>query len=89
MNLSSGSTDKIMVSKEATVQVACCVFADGSITFTLNDQTSINTARQKWLESRTEVQAAKHRKHETMGGAVVIKMLAEDWHMIQKEQLRE
>ncbi len=77
-----------MVSKEPTIKVACCIFADGGIIFTLNDQTSINTARQKWLESRTEERAAQHREHETMGGAVVLKMLVDDWYTLQKEQLR-
>lgn len=77
-----------MVSKEPTVSIVCCVFADGGRIFTLDDPASINTARKKWLDSRTPEIAAQHRKHETMGGAIKLKMLAEDWVTIKKEQLR-
>ncbi len=77
-----------MVSKEPTVSIVCCIFADGGRIFTLDDKASINTARQKWLDSRSPETAAQHRKHETVGGAIKLKMLVDDWLTIEKEQLR-
>lgn len=78
-----------MVSSEPTIQVACCCFPDGSTLHTLKDNTSINTAWSQWRESLTEEQAAAHEKHKCGGGVVLITMLAEDWHAMQKRRGRD
>ncbi len=74
-----------MVSKKETIQIACCVMPNGSVKLVPGDRTSIETSSREWKESLSEELKAKHIKHNTMGGVVMVTMLAEDWVKAKKE----
>lgn len=73
-----------MVAKDVITEVACVVMSDGVVVFTLNDQTSVNTAIEAWREALPEEVLAKHRELGTGGGVVVVKMLSSDFHKLKK-----
>ncbi len=52
---------------------------DGIVSFTLADQTSINTVGKKWREELDRQLLEEHKEANTQGGVVIVTMLADDY----------
>ena len=77
-----------MVSVTKTMKIACVVMPDGIVSFTLADQTSINTIGKKWRKGLEEERRAEHKEANTQGGVVIVTMLADDYfRMMPKENV--
>ena len=78
-----------MISKEKTVQIRCCVTPSGDVSFVPDDQASINTVMARWRAALTEEQQAEHIEAKTIGGVVLITMLASEYFMMKKELVQD
>jgi hypothetical protein len=74
-----------MPTKEATMMVAVVVMPDGSVTFTLDDPTSIETVGKKWRKSMSSVEMQEHKDKKTQAGVIHMRMLARDFMKIEKK----
>lgn len=77
-----------MVSNTKTMRIACVVMPDGQVSFVPEDQTSLNTTMKKWRESIGEERLAEHQNANTLGGVVVVTMLADDYFRMMPKELR-
>ena len=68
-----------------TIQIACIISQIGEVQFTLSDQISVNTATKELTDRIPRERKPKHHEHKTVGRVAVLTMLAEDWHVMQKE----
>ena len=78
-----------MVSVDKTIEVACCVTPSGDVAFMPNDQTSINTVMARWRATLTEEQQAEHTEAKTIGGVVLVTMLASEYFAMKKELVQD
>ena len=78
-----------MPSTEKTIQVACCVTPSGDVAFAPNDQASINTVMQRWRDALTEDQVEEHKEAKTIGGVVLVTMLASEYFVMKKELVQD
>ncbi len=66
------------------MEVAVVISPTGGVTFTLKDQTSVNTAIKAWRSKTPGHVRDAHKAAETVGGVIVIKMFAADFHAMEK-----
>lgn len=74
-----------MPATATTMKVAVCVMGDGSITYTLPDSTSINTALVQWKKRLDGEKWQEYQDEKVMGGVVVITMLCAEYFALPKE----
>ncbi len=78
-----------MPSTDKTIQIACCVTPSGDVYFTPSDQTSINTVMQGWRDKLTPEHEAEHKEAKTIGGVVLVTMLASEYFVMTKELVQD
>lgn len=69
-----------------TIEIAVCVAPNGRVSLVPNDRTSVNTETKAWRSGMSKELLDKHKKHETQGGVVIIRMLSEDWSTLEERR---